>query len=78
MSSNTGAIALGGAAVLGVVLLFFAGAAFAWTFIFMLIHGAIVGHGLGAGYWTQPWGFWTAAPWGFLGAAFLRPTVSTN
>jgi hypothetical protein len=63
-------LALGGLGVLGVFLVllaFYAVSALFWGWAFMLIHGAVVGKGMGPGYWTEPWGYGhSVAPWGMI------------
>lgn len=63
-------LALGGVGCFGMIVIalaFYAASALFWGWIFMLIHGAAVGHGMGPGYWTQPWGYWrSVAPWGLI------------
>lgn len=65
-------LALGGVGCLGVLLIglaLYVVSALFWGWVFMLIHGAVVGNGskFGPGYWTQPWGYRAAlVPWGLL------------
>lgn len=65
-------LALGGIGCLGLLIVgvvLYVGSALLWGYVFMLIHGAVVGngHSFAHGYWTKPWGFRDALiPWGLL------------
>ena len=55
--------------MLAIGLAIYAVSALFWGWVFMLIHGAVIGNGSNftPGYWTKPWGFWDAVvPWGLV------------